>query len=81
MSHIGDIESGLRDLVRVIKEHGITSIAVPPLGAGNGGLSWSEVEPLIIRTLGNLPDTRTVLYTPTHAARHLAPNPIKMTWV
>ena len=32
------VKSGLSDLVRVIKERGIRSIALPPLGCGNGGL-------------------------------------------
>ena len=32
------IESGLTELVKVIKEKNIKSIAIPPLGAGNGGL-------------------------------------------
>src|ERR1700690_816271 len=31
-ARIEDIEAGLRDLVRVIKEENIRSIAVPPLG-------------------------------------------------
>jgi O-acetyl-ADP-ribose deacetylase (regulator of RNase III) len=34
------IREGLKDLVRVINEHGITSIALPPLGCGNGGLKY-----------------------------------------
>jgi O-acetyl-ADP-ribose deacetylase (regulator of RNase III) len=50
-SQLGDIDRGLDDLVRVIQEHGIRSIAIPPLGCGNGGLAWSEVEPLL-RILG-----------------------------
>src|SRR5690606_23173423 len=32
------IEKGLDHLVRLIHENGIKSIAIPPLGAGNGGL-------------------------------------------
>src|SRR5450432_2737943 len=31
-SQMSDIRSGLEDLVRVIREYGIRSIAVPPLG-------------------------------------------------
>lgn len=48
------IESGLQDLVRVILEKGIKSIALPPLGAGNGGLDWAEVRPIIVSALGDL---------------------------
>lgn len=45
------IEDGLKDLVRVIGEYGITSIAIPPLGCGNGGLDWAVVKDMIERTL------------------------------
>src|SRR5690242_234968 len=34
-SKLRDIEIGLEDLVRVIRDHKIMSIAVPPLGCGN----------------------------------------------
>lgn len=50
-SRMEDIRAGLDDLVRVITELKITSIAVPPLGCGNGGLPWPEVRALIIDKL------------------------------
>jgi O-acetyl-ADP-ribose deacetylase (regulator of RNase III) len=56
-SKIADIESGLDSLTRVIRELGITSIAIPPLGCGNGGLDWREVEPRMLRSLKPLTDT------------------------
>ncbi|MGH3867175.1 MAG: macro domain-containing protein [Pseudonocardiaceae bacterium] len=37
-SRLSDIEAGLVDLVRVVQEKSISSIAVPPLGCGSGGL-------------------------------------------
>jgi len=40
---------------RICAGWGITSIALPPLGCGNGGLAWSEVGPLIYKKLGGLP--------------------------
>ncbi len=46
-SELSFIEDGLKDLVRMVREHGIRSIAIPPLGCGNGGLDWSVVKPLI----------------------------------
>ncbi|QDI90443.1 Appr-1-p processing protein [Salicibibacter halophilus] len=46
-SKITYIEQGLKDLVRVVRELKIKSLALPPLGCGNGGLKWSEVKPLI----------------------------------
>jgi len=42
-SRMEDIDSGLEDLVRVIEEKNIQSIALPPLGSGLGGLDWQEV--------------------------------------
>jgi O-acetyl-ADP-ribose deacetylase (regulator of RNase III) len=56
-SRMADIEQGLDDLARVIEDRGITSIALPPLGCGNGGLDWTEVEPLIRSKLDALPVT------------------------
>lgn len=65
-SRIADIESGLDDLVRVLAEHGIESVAVPALGCGNGGLSWSDVEPIIESKLSSIP-TRCVIFPPVGA--------------
>lgn len=42
------IQDGLADLVQVIQTLDVKSIALPPLGCGNGGLDWSVVRPLII---------------------------------
>lgn len=54
-SRVADIESGLDHLVAHLDEWGIRSLALPPLGCGNGGLSWEEVGPLIYRKLAHLP--------------------------
>ena len=61
------IEDGLTDLVRVIDKLHITSIAIPPLGAGNGGLNWAEVRPLIENAAADLPDVDVRLYVPEGA--------------
>ncbi len=66
-SRLGDIEAGLADLRRVIGDYGITSIAVPPLGCGNGGLDWSDVRPLIVQALGDLADVHVMVYPPNGA--------------
>ncbi|HBO46339.1 MAG TPA: Appr-1-p processing protein, partial [Planctomycetaceae bacterium] len=42
-SRIDDIEAGLKALVEEVRERGIASVAVPPLGCGLGGLSWARV--------------------------------------
>lgn len=54
-SRIADIEQGLDYLAHHATAWGITSLAMPPLGCGNGGLDWSEVGPLILRKLAHLP--------------------------
>jgi hypothetical protein len=59
------IAAGLKDLRRVISEKQIRSIALPPLGCGNGGLDWRVIRPLIERALGDLPNVDVVVYEPT----------------
>lgn len=63
-SKLPDIEAGLQDLVRVVRALEIRSIAIPPLGAGNGGLDWRLVEPLIRRAFAEVPDVDVRLYAP-----------------
>lgn len=66
-SRLGDIEAGLKDLASKITLYDIKSIAVPPLGCGNGGLAWREVRPLIEEILGKLEGVTVCLYAPTGA--------------
>ena len=66
-SSLADIQAGLVDLVEVIQELGINSIAVPPLGCGNGGLDWVDVEPVIRGALNDLVDVDIWLYPPEGA--------------
>ncbi len=57
------IERGLVDLVRVINHYRPKSIAIPPLGAGNGGLDWSKVRDMIKKYLHEV-DCDIYLYQP-----------------
>jgi len=66
-SHLEDIEAGLVDLVVQLQTLGIRSVAIPPLGAGNGGLAWSAVRPVIVRALEAVPAVRVLLYEPVGA--------------
>jgi O-acetyl-ADP-ribose deacetylase (regulator of RNase III) len=59
------IREGLKDLVRVIREKGIRSIAIPPLGCGNGGLEWSQVKREIEAAMSDIPDVNVTVYAPT----------------
>lgn len=63
------IVSGLTDLARVVEELKITSIAVPPLGCGNGGLDWHQVEPVIRRAFAGFGNVDVLLYPPGETPR------------
>jgi len=43
------IEEGMRALNDFIIKENIKSIAIPPLGSGNGGLKWEEVKQIILQ--------------------------------
>ena len=45
------IEQGLTALSLIIPERQITSIAIPALGCGNGGLDWMRVKEMICQYL------------------------------
>jgi len=56
----------LRRLRHEIEEEGIKSLAMPALATGVGGLSWSDVKPLIAQHLGEL-QIPIYLYVTYHA--------------
>lgn len=62
-SRLTDVEIGLDYLAKHMATWGVSSIAMPPLGCGNGGLEWSEVGPLIYKKLHDLP-VDVELYAP-----------------
>lgn len=66
------IEAGLQDLHKVITDLKIKSIALPPLGAGNGGLDWREVRSKIEQALGDLEDVDVLVYEPTDTYQNVA---------
>lgn len=73
------IEAGLNDLVNVMKSRGINSIAIPPLGAGNGGLNWAIVKGLIEKILSEV-DADIYIYEPTaYIAEHLKRERVRLT--
>lgn len=67
-SLLQDIEEGLKHLANSYEQMGIQSIAMPALGCGLGGLKWSEVQPLIMKYLGALPDLDVYVYEPQNVA-------------
>ncbi len=66
-SRMEDIESGLKALVEEIRNRGIRSIAIPPLGSGLGGLKWAEVRSRIEATLRGLNDLHVIVFEPNSA--------------
>lgn len=66
------VESGLVALKREIREKGIRSIAIPPLGCGNGGLDWNVVRPLVEEALKALDGVEVVVYEPTAKYQNVA---------
>lgn len=67
-SRMADIEAGLKDLVATIRKLRIRSIAIPPLGCGNGGLDWNEVRPRIEAALAEVPGVEALIYAPGGAS-------------
>src|SRR5690606_16278333 len=61
------IKEGLKDLVNIVKELDIKSIALPPLGCGNGGLDWQAVRPLIVEAFHPLKHVEVHVYEPEGA--------------
>lgn len=64
-SRLEDIDAGLAALEVLIRERGIRSVAVPPLGSGLGGLDWNQVRPRIERTLKDFNELRIIVFEPT----------------
>lgn len=62
---------GLQDLRRFLIEQQVKSIAIPPLGAGNGGLEWADVREQIERALGDL-DIDILVFEPTKQYQNVA---------
>jgi O-acetyl-ADP-ribose deacetylase (regulator of RNase III) len=72
-SKLEDIRAGLGALVDDVQRLNIKSIALPPLGCGNGGLAWSDVKPLIEAASAWMPEVQVILFAPQGA-----PNPDSM---
>lgn len=62
------VNHALRQLRRLIEEEKFSSVALPKLATGVGGLDWSDVSPLVEHHLGDL-DIPVVLYTTYHQDR------------
>lgn len=66
-SRLEYIEQGLEHLKQEVKRLGLTSVAIPPLGSGLGGLNWPEVDALIQQALVDMPEVEWRIYPPQAA--------------
>lgn len=75
-SHVEHVNHSLKELRKVIEKESLTSIALPRLATGAGGLKWAEVLPLIKHHLGelNIPIYVYVEYHPGQQAKELQAN-------
>ena len=65
---LANVNHCLRRLRHEIEKEKITSIALPALATGVGGLSWTDVKPLVHQSLGDLP-IPIYVYTVYHAGQ------------
>lgn len=56
---------GLVALVSFLQNGNYTSIAVPPLGCGNGGLSWDVVKVLLATAMEHVDGVTVYVYEPS----------------
>lgn len=66
-SRLEDVASGLEALISVVRDHDISSIAIPALGCGNGGLSWDNVRPMIEAAVARMHGVTALVYPPEGA--------------
>lgn len=65
------IEQGIDELIKIIQEYQIKSIAIPPLGSGNGGLQWFKVKEIINDKLSNIENCEVFVYEPNNNVKEM----------
>lgn len=71
-SQMAWVMEGLQDLRHFLVENKVKSIAIPPLGAGNGGLDWAAVREQIELVLGDLTEVEITVFEPTRQYQNVA---------
>lgn len=69
-----NVGHALKELHTILEKEQISSVALPKLATGVGGLEWAEVEPLIESHLGDLP-IPVIIYE-TYEKDHKADEPL-----
>jgi O-acetyl-ADP-ribose deacetylase (regulator of RNase III)/uncharacterized protein YwgA len=79
-SRLEFIIDGMKALIRLIKEKNIKSIAIPPLGSGNGGLNWEEVKDIIVKDISSLSENVDIyIYEPSLSYKSIIKKAPKLT--
>jgi len=63
-SRLEDVRAGLSALAEEIRTRQISSVAIPALGAGLGGLDWADVKAVIADELGELSGVEITVFEP-----------------
>ncbi|KKR00036.1 MAG: Appr-1-p processing domain protein [Candidatus Woesebacteria bacterium GW2011_GWB1_39_12] len=58
------VEKGTIALARLLRASGGSTIAIPPLGCGNGNLKWQDVRPILEKYLSDIPDVEICIFEP-----------------
>lgn len=58
------IQTGLHELIRILKDLKIGKIAIQPLGCGLGGLPWDVVHKMLVDALKDVPEIEVVVFEP-----------------
>ncbi len=73
-SKIEYIIDGMDSLVNLLPTLKVKSIAIPPLGCGNGGLEWNDVKSLIVTKLSEIKDKYDFyIYEPSSGYSTISP--------
>lgn len=73
------IETGMSEFVGLLPQLGVSRIAIPPLGCGNGGLAWDEVKRVIVEYLTPVKEQYSFLvYEPSGSYSQIPKQPPKL---
>jgi O-acetyl-ADP-ribose deacetylase (regulator of RNase III) len=59
---VGNVNKALKSLKEIIESENLSSVAIPRLATGVGGLRWTDVQPLIASQLGSV-DAEIFVYS------------------
>lgn len=60
------IESGMQELLYVVNDFNLQTVAIPALGCGLGGLEWSDVSYIIEKYVNALQNVTWIIFDPNN---------------